>query len=189
MATVSELKTQIQDTLGYTIEDQKIISVFNECLKEDLAGVLRLETSATTEVVDCNCFAKLPNDMLELLMVKYGKEVLQKLTLDNENNKGYTLFGNAVNPINVSYPGTLRIYYYRYPALIMTINDTPDMPSEYHHALKYYFISKYHQEDEEPELEKSYLEDYLSIKAQINIHTSRQKGLYRTRKVRTQSFT
>lgn len=183
-----QLKTEIELILMDTVTEPEIINSFNQCLRGDLASVLRLETKSTTNITKDSPTAQLPPDLYELLRVKEEKYFLQQLPYDDSGrmftkiNPGYHLFANEIEPVNIKYPNTITIWYYRYPEEITSIEDTPDIKSQFHHALKYYFLA--HYPEMEPEERAQYFERYHLIRQEIDQQTRKQVG-HRTRKVRT----
>lgn len=182
--TVDEIKTQIENKLGLDFENDEIIDVFNEGLV-DLAEVLRLETIAYASLTAEHKTVTWPTDVFELHMVKLEKSgELRRRNIDDDS-KGYQVYGGEIHfGDTLKPPDTCTLHYYRYPSIIESVSDVPDLPVRFSHALKYYFIVAYQQEDEELQLEEDYLRKYYRVKEQIDRHTRKQKGMHRTRKAR-----
>ena len=112
MSTVAQLITQIEKIIKTTADSGDVIEIFNECLREDLVNVLRLETVSSTNLTDIAPSATWPADLFELQMVKCDTaKFLERLDFDNESDKGYTVYGKEITPKNITLPDTLRIYY------------------------------------------------------------------------------
>ena len=141
---VQQLKTTLESKLGETFSESQVITYFNECLQEDLAGVLRLETVAELPIT---AEVTLPLNLMKLVYVEANGAELDELALNDYESDGYKVFANVLKPQNVE--GTITLYYHRYPAEVTTITDTPDIPSQFKHALYYYALARYQQDDED----------------------------------------
>ncbi len=191
--TGEDIKEQIENKLGLTFEDDIVQEVFNEALM-DLAEVLRLETKATANLTSDHEEVAWPSnsdagDVLEIIMVEMEKAgKLRMINIDDDKSRGFKLFGGQFAFQNVDLPDKGVIWYYRYPTMIDDLSEEPDISKRFRHALKYYFIAVYQQEDEELKLEENYLAKYYRVKTEIDRHTRKQKGMHRTRKGRARSW-
>lgn len=187
MPTVSTLISEIEDILGSSeFTDADIMSVFNECLRIDLVDVLRLETKATAVLEASDKTISLPTDLYKIIAVKLEKDgFLKELPLDEEYAPGYKLFRNhlEIQEALENPPDTATLWYHRYPKEITSIDDTPDMPAQFHAALKYYYLAQFRRGDEEVDLGVDYGARYQQIKAQIDQHTRGQVGIAKKRRV------
>lgn len=187
--TVEDLKKQIEDRLGLAFLLGDVIIAFNECLM-DLAEVLRLETIAYADLTEEHRTVALPThsssgDVYELIMVKASKNgELPRINLNDDVSKGYKYFGKEMTFQELVLPDQVTIWYYRYPNPITALADVPDIPERFVHALKYYFIAQYQQEDEELELEENYWNKYYRVKSEIDKHTTKQRGMHRARHIK-----
>jgi hypothetical protein len=185
MAIVGKLKSEIENIIGETYTETEVIDIFNECLREDLVPVLRLETKSSTAITDGDTTVSLPDDLYKLVNVHMhnSDEYLREVYLNDDNSSGYKIFDSVleVRQDAKKLPDLLTIWYYRYPAAISSMTDTPDMPPQFHHALKYYFLGIKH---DEPELQKFYLEKYMNMKTQIDEASRKRVGIGKSRRIK-----
>ena len=190
---VSEIITEIGSAIGETPDNTRAMNIFNECLSEDLISVLRLETKLDVPVVAGATSFSSPLDLYELLFIKCAKDtngVLTEISLDDPYSVGFKRFSSNIYLQEVDdLPDTISVYYYRLPAKITAVSETPDFPEQFHHALKYFYISKYQKEDEELDLEKDYIQEYIAIKSAIDEATRKTAGIHRRRKIRVGYWT
>ncbi len=186
--TVDDIKDQIESKLGLDFDDDYVMDLFNECLM-DLVDVLRIETKAEANLTSDEITVGWPEDMFEPIMVKLDKSgILHQRNLDIDT-KGYHIFGGELHfGDTLKPPDKATIWYYRYPEIIDDVNDEPDIPRRFRHALKYYFIAVYQQEDEELRLEEDYWSKYYRVRQEIDKHTLKQKGMHKRRIARTRSW-
>lgn len=169
--TGAELQEKIDKRIWVSLDDTVIIDYINACLM-DLAGVLRLETKAQFNLADSSAVA-LPDNVMEILMVRLAKAgVLDKIPYDDYDLQGYKLFEDKITFQGVlEPPDVMDLYYYRYPQFITSVDDTIDIPKQFEQAIFYYAVGKYQKDDEELDLEKDYLAEYLNMKDLINEYT------------------
>jgi len=120
---VSDLRREIEYILQDTVDPDHLTTIFNECLREDLAHVLRLETKATITLATDETTVSYPDDIYEIILLKaQGKSQVRPQTIDeipltDECSSGYTFFGGVIELHRMEdTPYTLFIWYYRYPA-------------------------------------------------------------------------
>lgn len=189
---VSDLRREIEYILQDTVDPDHLTTIFNECLREDLAHVLRLETKATITLATDETTVSYPDDIYEIILLKaQGKSQVRPQTIDeipltDECSSGYTFFGGVIELHRMEdTPYTLFIWYYRYPAEITGLSDKPDMPSQYHHALKHYFLAKHFEDDSMFNEAQVHWNNYLKVRNQIDNAGRKSKGAQRPRRVRT----
>jgi len=187
---ISDLRREVEYIIQDTIDPDHLIAIVNECLREDLVRVLRLETRATITLAKDEATVSYPGDIYEILLLKAKgnsqskPRAIPELPLDNECDSGYMFFGGSIDLLRMDdKPYTLYIWYHRYPAEIKSLDDTPDIPLQYHHALKYYFLAKHHKHDSAFADEQDWWGDYLKIRSQIEDSGRKKTGLQRPRRV------
>ena len=193
---VSEMKTRAEKKLGgVSLDESEVMDALNECLKLELSDVLRLEKNTETNVTEVANEVTPGSDVLKIILVKMNKAenndvngYLRELTLDDMVSTGYKLFDGKVQPQGITYPDTISVWYYRYPADITDLTDTPDMPSEFHQVLVYYLIGLYQQDDEQLGLEEDYLGKFYTMKAQIDSQRRKQVSVGRRRRVSKRAY-
>ena len=189
MSTVAELKTQIEEKIG-TQTDKDILALFNYCLQVKLAPVLRLETTAQTAVTNELKSFSLPSDLYGLRYAKLGRVgYLSLAPRDEYGVNGYKLFDNEIILSgSVSTPDLLTVGYFRIPATLTAITETPDMPAQFHIALLYFYISKKAKDTENLEVEATYLQEFELIKDDIDKYTKKRSGNFSENRVYVQPF-
>lgn len=187
MPTCAILKADIEEKLSEDLLDEDILSVFNECLT-DLAEVARLITIKEATATEKSL--PLPDDVFEVIALqsKNLQTSLNPLWMGNSDGQGYKKVANIIELQEMAIPDQLTIWYYRFPAILTSINDVPDIPKRFHNALKYYYIGKYQQNDEELELERDYMQSYYEMKSMLDRYSNKQKGFTAPRRVKVGAY-
>ncbi len=191
---VANLKGHLESMLGITFDNEYVFDLFNECLM-DLAEVLRIETTAYADLTEEHQTVALPThhssgDVHELIMVTAKENgELSRLSLNNDDDKGYKLFGKELTFQMLKLPDKVTIRYYRYPQPISKLDDEPDIPFRFRHALKYYFTAVHLNDEVEAKMRDENWSKYYRVKNEINMQTKKQKGTHRARYAKSRPWT
>lgn len=185
-----QIKKEIEYILGDGIDEEFFINLCNECLGEDLAELLKLETKATITLAADDDAVAFPNDILKVIMLqatgsgRTTPQTLNQVPINDDLSSGYVHFDRTITLRQLNNPPyTLTLWYYRYPATITALTDTPDMPSRFHHALKYYFLAKFYKNEGDAQ-EAIWWGDYEKIRSMISDGAKKAKGMGKPRRVR-----
>ncbi len=170
LITVLEILEDTQFVIQEDIDVRHFINLCNECMSEDIVEILKLETKATIELPADDLDTALPNDIYAVVALKAqgvnddAPVTIEQVSLVDETSKGYQQFNKTIDLVNMGDdPYTLTLWYYRYPATITSLDDTPDFPARYHHILKYYYLSRHYRYDDDKQ-HSIWYEDYLKIR-------------------------
>lgn len=136
--TIQELINDTQFVLKEGIDVLHFINLCNECLAEDLIDILRLETKATITLAEDDLAVSFPTDIYEVIALKAdgtdddAPVAIEEVSITDEDSAGYRQFDKTIELVNMTGdPYSLTLWYYRYPATITAITDTPDIPSQF----------------------------------------------------------
>lgn len=156
------VKRQFGDEAGIQVTDPDIFRWINDAQREIAASNDLLQTVATTAVIPGQQTYALPSDILLLRSVHYQGSKLRPLTsreaeeylVDGLASGRPTHFWSWANQINLypqpdtSDPDDMKIFYTRQPTAITTVNDTPELPLEYHNRIVEYCLAQAYELDE-----------------------------------------
>lgn len=182
------VKRQFGDESGTQITDADILNWLNEGQKEIArqTGVLQARL-VTDSVADQSEYA-IPTNFISIRRAAFNGKVLQTITLeeldtvsDTWKNQGsgypqrFLVWGNTI----VLYPApstdvdeALEIYYIKYPDVLETPTDIPEIPTHMHHELVRFALAQAKELDEEDSKSQAVKLEFDTQMAQIRYETN-----------------
>ena len=182
---MAELMQDIWEVAGGDLVSQRVLNVFNDCMRKDLATVLLLETEATAQIAAGEELSiVVPTDMLKLISLKANGELIKQIALDDDNAKGYKIFGRAFEFQGLEAPVEITASYHRYPAKLTNIQSEPDIPEQYHGMLKDYYLARHFQDEGNAAVSREYWSAYYAGKEEIRRQAQERQGSKIPKKIR-----
>lgn len=99
----------------------------------------------------------LPSDFMMAARIKYEGQVIDASALE--------IWSGVMSLPDWMTTGDLKLYYYRKPAVLLatTPGQVPDVAEQYHGAISYFVVSKYHEVDDDQALAARFSSDFMSM--------------------------
>ena len=177
------VKRQFGDEAGAQITDEDILRWVNDGQRDLAVSNDLLQTTATTRIKNGQDQYHLPPDILTLRSVRIQGRRLESLTADqaaswtpNVNQpKGMpTHFSQWALKIDLypvpdfDDPNDLQIYYTRHPIPLQGMDETPELPVQYHNRLVDYCLAQAHELDDNMESYQLKMREFKEGAAMIN---------------------
>lgn len=147
--TGTEIQTQANyHTEGDTVDATSALKFINECLIMDLGKDAKVVATATPIAAVADTWYALPADLLEIFeIIESGEDYPYFGNMYGESFRG--IFDVRDGYIRFPVNGTFTIKYYKVPAAIAALTDTPAVHTLFHYPISLYVASRYKSYDDE----------------------------------------
>lgn len=162
------IKTEMQLDPGLISELERK-SFINDALK-DVGGIGLFEKYSTL-VID-NGIATLPDDLVDIIDIKFGDRYLVPMENQNGLSMGETPMGyiaryNSIELVPKPTTGVVDVYYSYRPKPLVDPTDTPEIPNGFDLMLIDYSVSRAHRKNGNIGLAREYMATYAERKGEL----------------------
>lgn len=179
--TVIEIISAAQFYTEETYDNQSWIALINAALDDltPVAKLLKIKEEINLTVTNGRAEIDLSSDpdlskVHEVVHVYYSAdggnlEQLRRIPISDNVSKGWKMEHDKIILQNIGNPtsATARIDYYKKLDHVTGINETPELPEQYHNLIVLYICAKSQQKEEELDDKNDFYSEYLVAKQQF----------------------
>lgn len=166
---LSELQAEINKDVDDTLDNSELTGWINRAL-DDLSPFAKYPKSVDISLVQGVKQYDLPNDLFEMVHIvdEDNSKTYSQIPMEDFFSTGFKRWGNVLRfqPTPKENANVTLYYYARLPHLVSP-DDVPDIPEEFHDLLVLYAVAKAKYQDEEESAQQNAMQEYYSRKEQF----------------------
>jgi hypothetical protein len=162
--TVTDIISRAKALLAVDLVPSDVVGWINECSSIFMQPIIKLEGYGEIVTSPGVVQYPLPDNVYEnsFMVVRLNTDKLDPvgLNIDEIGEYEYRIWAGNIEVANPGESGTIKLYYFKTIAPIITTLDPLTIPNQYRGIYTLFICMKYYQKDQEPGLKGDYAYDF-----------------------------